>query len=265
MRKKLAIFLIALLFPLVANAQRLPQTEANSTLTVLDDCVTIPIPTGVVSFSVDIAGTFSATYTHYVSNTGAIAGKKTIKLATSNGTIAAATTGTTTGLFLVGNNGYSHYQICATAYTSGTATITVTRGYSPPSSSSIDIASIAGATPVVAKCDDPSKVTTASFGSASGNVEIVALTTNQIIYVCGYDIIADGATDFQFIYGTGTACATGETDINGQVYPFDSTNGFGIVRANTGHIQFKTAVSNALCYESSNAVAIGGYVTYVKE
>lgn len=133
------------------------------------------------------------------------------------------------------------------------------------SGAGFNISQIGGVAPTTSACDDPSKVSNANIDiSTSGNNEIVALTSSQIIYVCGFDLIADGAAvDVQWIYGTGTACATGETDM--RTYPFDSTNGFGLTVSNGGAVQFKTASSNALCIELSGANRVTGGVSYVKQ
>lgn len=117
--------------------------------------------------------------------------------------------------------------------------------------------------PVDNPCADDSLVTTVAIDTASsGNVQLVALTSGQTIFVCGYDVIVDSAVDFQFIYGTGSACATGETDITG---PMGFAANGGVVRSNGGSVQFKTAASNALCLELSGAVQTSGYVSYVKQ
>jgi hypothetical protein len=115
----------------------------------------------------------------------------------------------------------------------------------------------------VAACDDPSRVTSVAIDTASsGNVELVALTSSQIVYVCGYDVQAHGTVGVQFIYGTGTACATGETNLTG-VYNLEARE--GLVRSNGGAVQFKTAASNALCIELSAAIQVSGVLTYVKQ
>ncbi len=95
--------------------------------------------------------------------------------------------------------------------------------------------------------------------SASGNTELVPLTSGQTIYVCDVLLVAGGTVDVQLISGTGTACATGETDMTGAVP----------LVANTGYVhnfngRLKTAASNALCLELSGAVSVQGTVTYRK-
>ncbi|MEQ1730599.1 MAG: hypothetical protein ABL982_19700, partial [Vicinamibacterales bacterium] len=98
--------------------------------------------------------------------------------------------------------------------------------------------------------------------AASGNVELVALNGSDLIYVCGYSVVAGAATGVQFIYGTGTACATGETDVTG-VWSL-AANG-GITQANAGAPQFlPIPAGNAFCVENSGANSIQGHVTYVR-
>jgi hypothetical protein len=111
-------------------------------------------------------------------------------------------------------------------------------------------------------CADHARVTTAAIStSSSGNVEIVALNGSDLIYVCGYSVVAGAATGVQLIYGTGTACATGETDMTG-VWSF-AANG-GITQSNAGVPQFVVPAGNAFCVENSGANAIAGHVTYVR-
>lgn len=111
-------------------------------------------------------------------------------------------------------------------------------------------------------CADFARVTSAAIStSSSGNTQLVALSSGQTVYVCGYKTVSAGAVSANFIYGTGTACATGETAIEGpSAY---AANG-GALATNAGAVQFKTAVSNALCIKLSAGVQTGGYVTYVQ-
>ena len=111
-------------------------------------------------------------------------------------------------------------------------------------------------------CADHARVQTAVISnSTSGNVEIVGLNGSDLIYVCGYSLIAGAATGVRFVYGTGTACATGETALTG-VWSLAS-NG-GITQANGGAPQFVVPAGNAFCSENSGANAIAGHVTYVR-
>lgn len=98
--------------------------------------------------------------------------------------------------------------------------------------------------------------------ATSGNVEIVALVAGERVYVCGYAFESDTATtQVQFVYGTGTACGTGETDLTGA---FDLAASTPLAMPNGGATQFATAAGNALCIELSAATQIRGYITYVQ-
>lgn len=115
---------------------------------------------------------------------------------------------------------------------------------------------ISGSAPAIA-CNLSASIDTAS----SGNVEVVALTASQTIYICSYQMVADGVVAVQWIYGTGTACATGETNLSGPM-AFVANSG---ISAGSGYgVLLQTAVSNALCIELSAAVGIRGSVSYAK-
>ncbi len=109
-------------------------------------------------------------------------------------------------------------------------------------------------TPVI--CEDSAVISTAS----SGNVELVALTSSETIYVCGWSVVATGAVAVQLIYGTGSACATGETNLTGAM-PLAANGGF--VQQSPYRI-WTAAVSNAVCIELSGAVQVDGYINYTK-
>lgn len=111
-------------------------------------------------------------------------------------------------------------------------------------------------------CADHSRLSVAAIGnSTSGNVEVVALNGSDLIYVCGYSLMAGATTGVRFVYGTGTACATGETGLTG-IWPF-AANG-GIAQANAGVPQFVVPAGNAFCTENSGANSIQGHVLYVR-
>lgn len=111
-------------------------------------------------------------------------------------------------------------------------------------------------------CQDHARISDVVINTAtSGNVELVALNGSDVFYVCGYNFIADAAVDVQFISGTGTACATGETDETG---PYGAGANGGIAVPNAGYPQFTTAAGAALCIELGGAVQVSGLVSYVR-
>lgn len=112
-------------------------------------------------------------------------------------------------------------------------------------------------------CADHARIQSAVIDtSTSGNVEVVALNGSDLIYICGVDIVVGStATAVQLIYGTGTACGTGETNLTG-AWPFGA-NG-GISKPNAGVPQYIVPAGNAFCVELSAANPIAGSVTYVR-
>ena len=98
--------------------------------------------------------------------------------------------------------------------------------------------------------------------STSGNTQLVALTSSETIYVCGFEIRTGAtATNVRLVYGTGTACATGETSMTPV---FDMTSYDGQVVMSPFYAGMKTAVSNALCIETSAANPVDAIVFYTK-
>lgn len=94
--------------------------------------------------------------------------------------------------------------------------------------------------------------------SASGNTELVALTAGQTIYICDVVLSANGTVTATLIYGTGTACGTGETNM----LPQDLTAQVGYTGSFGGRL--KGAAANAVCIDLSGAVAVKGMITYRK-
>lgn len=89
--------------------------------------------------------------------------------------------------------------------------------------------------------------------SASGLTQIVALASGKTIYVCSGSMGVGGtASSLQLVYGTGTACATGTTNITPSwQLAANSGREFGSPFFNG----LKTAASNALCLRNSGANA----------
>lgn len=132
------------------------------------------------------------------------------------------------------------------------------------SGSGINISQVGGAAPAAAICDDPAKVLFANIneGAATGNTQHVALDGSDLIYVCAIKLQAGGASLVQLIYGTGTACATGETDID----TFEAfAAGEGYVESGGGSPLFVVPAGNALCSERGSSVTLRGRITYVQQ
>jgi hypothetical protein len=116
-------------------------------------------------------------------------------------------------------------------------------------------------------CQDASQVTSVAIDTAtSGNVQLVAISGSTVVYVCGFDVTSAADVSVQFISGTGSACATGETNKTG-LYQLSAASGAGlrgIARPNGGSVQFKGAAGEAVCIELSGAVQVDGLLTYVQ-
>lgn len=97
--------------------------------------------------------------------------------------------------------------------------------------------------------------------SSNTTSELVALVAGKRIYVTSWDLISSAAGTFKFVYGTGTNCGTGTTDLTGTYTVGTSTvftkgNGLGMLLV--------VPVSNALCYTSGASIAAQGTVSYVQ-
>lgn len=114
-------------------------------------------------------------------------------------------------------------------------------------------------------CGSTTKTSVPIDTASSGNVQLVALSGSTVIYVCAVDFTAEATVDVQLIYGTGSACATGETDLTAP-YALSTTTGLlGINKGSGGYYVYKTAAGNALCIELGGAVQVNGSVTYVQQ
>lgn len=104
--------------------------------------------------------------------------------------------------------------------------------------------------------------------NTNGSTELVALTSNQYVRVCGYQISQSTTTtvSVKLVYGTGTACATGETAMtpNYPIQAATSTGPIGLVVMTPGFTGLKTAISNALCIKTNAAVSVQAIVWYEK-
>lgn len=97
--------------------------------------------------------------------------------------------------------------------------------------------------------------------STATTTQLVALTSTQKIYITAWDVIAAGTGTIKLVYGTGSSCGTGTTDLTpaySLVAQAGLTKGSGL-----GPILVVPA-SNALCVTTSAAVGMQGTVSYTK-
>jgi hypothetical protein len=94
--------------------------------------------------------------------------------------------------------------------------------------------------------------------TAAATTQIVALAANRSVRVCAFVITESLAGSAKFVYGTGTDCVTGKTDLTAaMVLP---TNGSIALSASNGSL-FRTIASNALCLTAATG-NITGFVNY---
>lgn len=99
--------------------------------------------------------------------------------------------------------------------------------------------------------------------STATTTEIIPLTAGKMILVCHWHVMADGTGTFRWVYGTGTNCGTGTTDIEGSNgLPFVANAGI-VAGAGLGPVIVVPA-GNALCAVTSAAVNVTGSVSYSK-
>lgn len=113
-------------------------------------------------------------------------------------------------------------------------------------------------------CDNYKAATLA----ATGSTQLVALAANQRVYVCGMTLTgaATTVTNVKLVYGTGTACATGATDMSLLIPVQASTTVptyFSSIQPPSNTV-WKTAVGNALCINLSAAQSINYQVWYTQ-
>lgn len=97
--------------------------------------------------------------------------------------------------------------------------------------------------------------------STSGATQLVALVSGKSIYVCGYTLFSGGTANIGFVYGTGVACASGQTKITPAYQLIAQT---GLVDSSPVFRGLATAASNALCINTSAGVAVQATVYYTQ-
>ena len=104
--------------------------------------------------------------------------------------------------------------------------------------------------------------------SSTGAAQTIAASGSTIIYVCGFTITISGTTTpaFQFEYGTGANCVTGNTDVSGTFGGGTQAASGQTVSTGGTMTQFATTASQALCINpTGTSPSIQGVVTYVQQ
>jgi len=92
--------------------------------------------------------------------------------------------------------------------------------------------------------------------SVAGTTQLVPLATGKAIYICGYDISAAAGSTLQLVYGTGSNCGTGTTNVTPAFTPTNTNDSSPFFRG------LLVPLSNALCLTQTGAVAVQALVFY---
>jgi hypothetical protein len=97
--------------------------------------------------------------------------------------------------------------------------------------------------------------------STATTTQLVALKAGQSIYVTSISIIAAGTGNIQLVYGTGTACATGQGNVTGN---YSLTTQVGFTLGNGSGVVLVVPQGAALCAVTSGAVGMPGSLSYAQ-
>ncbi len=97
--------------------------------------------------------------------------------------------------------------------------------------------------------------------STSTTTQLIALQTNQTLYITSWDVMAGGTGNFTLEYGTGSSCGTGTTVLTG-AYPLIAQA--GISKGNGLGPVLIVPPGNALCALTDANVQYSGSVSYVQ-
>lgn len=105
--------------------------------------------------------------------------------------------------------------------------------------------------------------------TTAATTQLIALSGSQVIYVCGYSLIIQGVAatpaSIKFVYGTGTNCATGITDLTGTLT--GSTVAGSAISINAGSglgTIFRTPSGQALCMTTVTVTLKAGTLFYTQ-
>ena len=215
------LLIAALLLPLPAQAQILSPSPQSISAVFSSACTSTTCATWVLgqssSITLGITGTFSGTITFYGSSDGGVTYVAIGAIKLSDGTLT--TTTTATGQFSIANSGLTHVQARFTAYTSGGANITASRGYASaklvPFSSGVPVPASSGGTGI-------SSYTIGDMLYASGTTTLSKLAAST----SGFVLTANGAgvaPSWQAISGGDVVGPASSTD--NAIVRFDGTTG----------------------------------------
>lgn len=108
--------------------------------------------------------------------------------------------------------------------------------------------------------------------STATTTQLVALSGSTVVYVCSFAMtisqVVTTANTIKFVYGTGSNCGTGTTDLTGAFGTGGITAAppITVSMTSSGSI-LRTAVGNALCATTTigGSASFSGVVTYVQQ
>lgn len=245
---------------------------------------------GYSSGSITVTGTFVATLAIEASYDGGTTYAPVSGLLRGTNITTASITGP--AVVSLDVTGATHVRVRATAYTSGTATVKIAfsaaagmtkvlNGVKLVDSTGANVdTSAAGSGVGAAGSAVPANLQYVG-GNSSGNLtgiiqadasakisistntitQVVALSAGKKIYVTNFNLHAAGTTGSKLVYGTGSNCGTGTTDLTDL---YDLTASDGMVVGNGLGAVLIVPASNALCVFNNAAIHVGGSLAYTQ-
>lgn len=97
--------------------------------------------------------------------------------------------------------------------------------------------------------------------STATTTELIALNVDKTIFLTSWDVMAGGTGTIRLVYGSGTACGTGTTNLTG-AYPLIAQA--GIAKGNGLGIVLAIPKGKALCATTNANVQYSGSVSFVQ-
>lgn len=120
------------------------------------------------------------------------------------------------------------------------------------------------ASPALAQSPFPSTVSEKSAAisiTSATTTQLIPAISSESIGITAFNIIASGSGNIKLVYGTGTNCGTGQTDLTGN-YPLAASSGISS-GAGIGLVLIAPP-GNAVCAVTSAAVTMAGSIAFVQ-
>lgn len=232
-------------------------TASGSTCATTNACIGLHAASGVNTATITISGTYVATLQFEGSNDGI----NFVSL--SGGSLAISTASVNVvGTWTVNIAGLTDLRVRASAYTSGTATVTL--------NTSTAIPNLGSSTQQGDPCQNPSITKQSAFANitTATTTQLIAVSGITSIYVCGYwlDIASTTTASTALLeYGTGGTCGTGTTVLTATMTNGTLADTFKLY-GGAGQSVHKVPAGQALCVVTTvgSTPTTGITVTYVQ-